>query len=146
MTLRRLTPFLLALLALAACRPATPEDPVAVGPPAEEPRDYAEAVVGTYEASLPAASGVGRHVALALREDGSATMETDYRNNEAPIRQLGTWDVEGERVVVMLTDQDGRPVEERLAFARTGDDLALVDYDPAAYGSEGLTLRRTSVY
>ncbi|MCL4298272.1 MAG: copper resistance protein NlpE N-terminal domain-containing protein [Anaerolineae bacterium] len=102
--------------------------------------------VGTYQASLPAASSPGRQMSLTLRLDGTAELSTDYLNGEAPVVETGTWqDNNDGTATVSLTGQAGGVVYEApvvITFQLRGNTLTAVAYDQTLYGSEGLTLER----
>jgi uncharacterized lipoprotein NlpE involved in copper resistance len=93
---------------------------------------------------LPAASSPGRQITLALLDDGSAIMTTDYQNGEPPVTERGEW---GENaigdVMLDLTEGPQGPYDEPVAivFAVNEDgSLTAVEYDVAVYGTEGLEL------
>ena len=101
---------------------------------------------GTYTASLPAASGPGRLVALTLNADGSAEMSTDYQNGKPPIVEVGSWqDNRDGTATVMLTGRaDGTQYfqPDVITFGLQGNELKAIAWDQAVYGSEGLTLTK----
>jgi heat shock protein HslJ/uncharacterized lipoprotein NlpE involved in copper resistance len=106
-----------------------------------------EAYVGSYGASLPAASNPARTITLTLEADGTVTMITDYQNGEAPIVEVGGWGVNDDgSATVTLTGQSDRtyeiPVE--ILFTLAGSTLTATDYDAAIYGTEGLILEKQS--
>jgi uncharacterized lipoprotein NlpE involved in copper resistance len=119
--------------------------PVAT-PPAEEPDADASAVtaVAVYQSDvMPAASSPGRVITLTLNSDNTIVMTTDFMNDEPPIVQVGAW-AEGDdgQFTVTLT---GTPAEtyaepEVIVFAQEDGQLVAVEYDPAVWGEEGLTL------
>jgi heat shock protein HslJ/uncharacterized lipoprotein NlpE involved in copper resistance len=101
--------------------------------------------VGTYVASLPAASSPGRAITLTVAADGAATMTTDYQNGEAPLVELGNWVDNGDgTATVTLTGQESStyevPVE--IVFALDAGTLTATTYDQTLYGTEGLTLEK----
>lgn len=102
--------------------------------------------VGTYQATLPAASSPGREMSLRLRLDNTAELSSDYRNGHAPIVETGTWqDNKDGAASVSLTGQAGGVVYEApvvLTFRLDGNTLTAVEYDKTLYGSEGITLKR----
>jgi heat shock protein HslJ/uncharacterized lipoprotein NlpE involved in copper resistance len=102
--------------------------------------------VGTYQASLPAASSPGRDMSLSLKLDNAAELSADYRNGEAPIVETGTWqDNNDGTATVSLTGQAGGVVYEApvvITFRLDGSTLTAVAYDQTLYGSEGITLER----
>lgn len=102
--------------------------------------------VGTYQASLPAASSPGREMSLGLKLDNTAELSSDYRNGEAPIVETGAWqDNNDGTATVSLTGQAGGVVYEApvvITFQLNGSILTAVAYDPTLYGSEGITLER----
>jgi hypothetical protein len=129
-----------------AAAPAADQEPAAVAPtaaPAEA--EVAEvAYAGTYTAQLPAADSPGRDITLTLAEDGSATMTTDYLNDQPPIVETGTWQANPDgTATVTLTAQGDREYFEPqvIVFQLEGEALSSVVFDPSVYG-EGLTLTR----
>ena len=102
--------------------------------------------VGTYSASLPAASGPGRVVTLSLNGDGSADMSTDFQNGKPPIVEVGTWQDNGDgTVTVTLTGRaDGTMYAQPdvITFGLQGTELKAIAWDQVVYGSEGLTLSK----
>ena len=102
--------------------------------------------VGMYTASLPAASSPGRDIVLFLSADGAAELSTDYLNGEAPIVEIGTWQEDaGGTATVSLTGRPGGPVYDQpdvITFQLEDGTLTAVEYDPAMYGSEGLSLEK----
>ena len=102
--------------------------------------------VGMYTASLPAASSPGRDIVLFLSADGAAELSTDYLNGEAPIVEIGTWQEDaGGTATVSLTGRPGGPVYDQpdvINFQLEDGTLTTVEYDPAMYGSEGLSLEK----
>jgi heat shock protein HslJ len=101
--------------------------------------------VGFYLASLPAASSPGRAITLTLESDGSASMVTDYLNDEEPISEVGTWVVNNDgSATVTLTGQVDRTYEVPVAitFSLEGTTLTATEFDERLYGSEGLTLEK----
>lgn len=102
--------------------------------------------VGTYTASLPAASSPGREMTLTLNADGTAQRRTDYLNGEAPIEESGTWLDNGDGTATLTLT--GRPdgtiydTPDVITFALSGNTLTATAYDTSLYGSEGLTLQK----
>jgi hypothetical protein len=118
---KRLAPLLITTL-LAACQSAS------------------EKVSGTYEATLPAASGPGRVLELELNEDQAATLDTDFLDGQEAIVQKGSWARSGQdSLTVYFIEKDGSMVLDTLGLRIQGSQLILRD---TAYGSEGATLMR----
>jgi uncharacterized lipoprotein NlpE involved in copper resistance len=109
---------------------------------AAQPADF----VGTYAASLPAASGPGRQVTLVLNADNTVQLSTDFQNGKPPIVEVGTWQDNGDgTVTVMLTGRaDGTPFNQPdvITFGLQGNELRAIAWDTNVYGSEGLTLTK----
>ena len=80
---------------------------------------------------------------LTLNPDGSATMSTDYLNGQPVIVETGTWQVNDDGTVTTSFTQVGENVlatPDVITFAQQDNALVAVEFDPEAYGSEGLTL------
>lgn len=81
---------------LSACASVTAYTPTpqavaaAAVPPAQELHSD---IAGAYVTQLLSASTPEREIVLVLYRDGSARMQTDLRNNEMPLLEIGTWDV-----------------------------------------------------
>lgn len=71
-----------------------------------------EAVVGIYKVMLPGASSPGLDMTLYLNVDNSVRQVSDYLNGEAPIVEVGSWQIEGNQVLVTLTGQVGKPYDQ----------------------------------
>ena len=100
---------------------------------------------GTYSSGvLPAASTPGREYTLTLEEDYTATLVADYKTEDRPVVDTGTWEVHDSALSVTFTDRFGFPLEENIQmdFEITEGALSLVDYDKSRWGIMGLTLLR----
>lgn len=97
-----------------------------------------EPVVGIYKALLPAASSPGIDSTLYLNIDNTVRLVEDYLNGEPAIEEVGTWQSEGERVVVTFTGQPDRTYDTPIAvtFTLTANGLATSPAEDA-YGSAG---------
>jgi uncharacterized lipoprotein YbaY/uncharacterized lipoprotein NlpE involved in copper resistance len=71
----------------------------------------AEEVVGIYKVMLPAASSPGLDITLYLNVDNTVRQVSDYLNGDPAVEEVGVWQIEGDRVVVTLTGQEGQPYE-----------------------------------
>lgn len=99
---------------------------------------------------MPAASSPGLQLTLALFEDGSLTLVSDYMNPGEIVVEIGTWsEAEDSSLAISLTGQieeDGDATTEYdapLEFVFTVNDdgsLSLVDEEGALFGEAGLTL------
>lgn len=104
------------------------------------------AFAGNYASgTLPAASSPGRELTLALAADGTASLTSDYLNDEAPIVELGTWsaDADAGEVSVSLTGRPDAVYEAPTEFTfAVGEDggLTATVWDETLFGSEGLSL------
>lgn len=102
--------------------------------------------VGSYGASLPAASSPGREIRLSLKLDNSAELSTDYLNGEVPIIETGSWQDNGDdTATISLSGRADGVVYEAptvITFQLSGSTLTTVKYDQSLFGSEGLTLTR----
>jgi len=132
--------------------------PEARRPGGEQAQDELQAkLAGAYTARIPAASSPGREIILVLYADGTARLHTDFRNNEMPVIELGSWSgialAEGSppaaTLELILTGTRERAYEqsERLVFGvseggQADTELTALEYDPARYGEEGLQLSR----
>ena len=98
-------------------------------------------VPGTYETSLPAASGGGeRHVSVTLNPSGSAALSTAFSGRPSRSLVQGTW-TRGEGGVVIVTLKG--PRAEQIIFQHAGDELIAKDWDRAVWGEAGPgTLKR----
>ena len=97
-----------------------------------------------YAADLPAADAAGRQVTLELEPSGRVALVMDYEDKGA-IVQTGTWRAEetstGEtRLILSLTEQEGRQLDEMIVFELRGDKLVAVAYDTFVWGDQGLVL------
>ena len=111
----------------------------------DEPKPDVD-VVSYVSDVLPAASSVGRVIALSLGSDGSAAFATDFLNGEDVIVELGEW-VENEdgTITVTLTGREDLTFDEPIVITFEEDadgTLVAVEYDETRFGSEGLTLFR----
>ncbi|HSO27800.1 MAG TPA: hypothetical protein VLS48_06990 [Anaerolineales bacterium] len=100
-----------------------------------------------YSAELPAAHASDRTVTLELEPNGRAALLMDTADKGVVV-QTGVWRAEqtssGEtRVIVSLTEQNGRQLDEMIVFEVHDDQLVAVAYDEFIWGSEGLTLNAT---
>ncbi len=144
----RFTPAIDKLGALVQSITVTPGQADATAPTAPEaPATPAEPATasfsGTYTATLPAADTPGRAMILTLNPDGSATMSTDYLNGQPAIVETGTWQVNDDGTVTTSFTQVGENMlatPDVITFAQQDNALVAVEFDPEAYGSEGLTL------
>lgn len=144
----RFTPAIDKLGALVQSITVTPGQADAAAPTAAEapatPAEPATAnLSGTYTATLPAADTPGRAMILTLNPDGSATMSTDYLNGQPAIVETGTWQVNDDGTVTTSFTQVGENIlatPDVITFAQQDNALVAVEFDPEAYGSEGLTL------
>lgn len=105
--------------------------------------------VGSYGASLPAASSPGREISLKLKLDNSAELSTDYLNGEVPIIETGFWQDNGDSTATLsLSGRTDGVVYEAptvVTFQLNGMTLTAVEYDETLFGSEGLTLTRQEI-
>ncbi|TVR93213.1 MAG: META domain-containing protein [Spirochaetaceae bacterium] len=128
-------------------------------PPEREParEELQTELVGAYIARVPAASSPGREITLVLYADGTARLHTDFRNNEMPVIELGSWSVVDlaadappeATLELILTRGRQRVYEqpERVVFGvselgQPGTLLTALEYDRARFGEEGLQLER----
>lgn len=89
---------------------------------------------GTYETTLPAASGGGeRYVRVSLTPDGFAAVSSSFSGRPSRFLGEGTWQRDGSLVSVNL----GGPRAERLVFRHAGDQLVGHEWDHATWGEAG---------
>lgn len=95
---------------------------------AEEPAPtlQAEDVTGIYKALLPGGSSPGIDSTLYLNADNTVRRVDDYLNDEAPIIEVGRWEIAGDQVVVTYTGQEDRPYDSLTIAAYNVDDGVLV--------------------
>jgi uncharacterized lipoprotein NlpE involved in copper resistance len=88
---------------------------------------------GIYKAFLPSASCCGQDISLYLNVDGTANLQTDYLNGEAPITESGSWNLNpaGEVVVTL----NGGLQVLVLEFS---DSVLKSTAETTVYGSEGI--------
>lgn len=99
---------------------------------------------GRYTGELPAADAAGRKITLDLETSGRAALVMDYVD-KGTIVQTGTWRTESSssgtvRLIVSLTEQNGRQLDEMIVFELRGSQLVAVAYDALIWGNQGLTL------
>lgn len=98
---------------------------------------------------LPAASSPGLQMSLVLYDDGSVNMVNDYMNDEDPIIEVGTWEVDEEdgTLTVTLTGQVDGVYEEPdvLVFSQDGDELTAIEKDETIYGNNDLVFTEQSL-
>ena len=91
----------------------------------------ARTAAGTYAAVVPAASGGGeRQVSVVLQNDGTATVSSAVSGRPSRFTVTGTWEQNGERVVVNTDLQ-------RMVFDYAGNRLVAREWDRAAWGEAG---------
>ncbi len=101
----------------------------------------------TYLSLSPAADGPALLRALALNTDGTATMTSDYYNDQPLIVEDGTWTENADGTITLtLTGQDGQkyPTPDVITFDLVDDTLTAVEYDQDLYGSAGLTMKQAA--
>ena len=59
--------------------------------------------VGTYTRTAAASGNTTITQTLTLKEDSSATLESNYHNNKPPIIEVGRWEISNEKVKLTLT-------------------------------------------
>lgn len=124
---------------------ASPEAVAAEAPAAEQPAAQdADALTRTFLSLQPAASSPALLRALAFAEDGTATLTSDYYEDEDLIVESGTWVDNGDgTLTVTLTGRGEQTYFQPIVitFALEDDVLTAVEYDEDLYGSAGLTMR-----
>jgi len=92
------------------------------------------------KAFLPAASSMGRDVTLYLNADGTARLNTDYLNDEAPIVEVGIWEAQDGAVRVTLAGRPGQaPYAAPDVMQLTPQD-GILQAQGARLGDDGITL------
>lgn len=105
------------------------------------------ALFQTYLSLSPAADSSALLRALALNTDGTATMTSDYYNDQPVIVQDGTWTENADgTITVTLTGQDGQlyMTPDVITFDVVDDTLTAVTYDQDLYGSNGLIMKQAA--
>ncbi len=128
----------------AATPPTAEPQPAAVPAPAPVTAvtPAAQGPEGTYLTLRPAADGGLTTMALQLKPEGAAELNSSY-TDAAPIVQTGTWQANGDATLtVTLTDVDGKKMAQPtvVKFNQEGTFLNAVAYDKAIFGAEGLKL------
>lgn len=85
---------------------------------------------GTYAAVVPEGAGGERQVSVVLQKDGTATVSSAVSGRPSRFTVTGTWQQNGERVVVNTDLQ-------RLVFDHTGNQLVAREWDRTAWGEAG---------
>lgn len=101
----------------------------------------------TYLSLSAAADSPALLRALALNSDGTATLTSDYYNDQPLIVQDGTWTENADgTITVTLTGQDGQltTTPDVITFDVDDDTLTAVTYDQDLYGSNGLTMKQAA--
>jgi hypothetical protein len=124
-------------------KPAQPIPPTrATIPP--ELRDCLEMYAGQYSAEGKLAShpNAKRIVTLWLRRDWKATLTTSYQGSpHIPMTEAGNWRCDKNVASVVLTEANGQPQRNELAFELREGELVAIRFDAKRYG-EGLKLKR----
>jgi uncharacterized membrane protein len=98
---------------------------------------------GLYSALLPGIHSLGRFITLDVTSDNTVLLTQDYRNRQPLILQKGTWERLGSgKIVIHLTDIDGRKENEVLIFQRDKRGALVLKGYSTTYGSSGLRLER----
>ena len=105
---------------------------------------FAAPAMAIFHGEAPAAGGPGRKIELRLKADGTMSMVSDYRNNNAPITEDGHWSpVSVEQIDLIIERRDGVATgPNTLHFVRQRDVLRTTP-DSTQFGSQGLQLRQT---
>jgi hypothetical protein len=124
-------------------KPAQPVPPTEAAIPPEL-RDCLNTYAAQYSAEGKLAShpNAKRIVTLVLRRDWKATLTTDYQGSaHVPLTEAGTWRCDGGRASIVLTEANGQPERNELAFEIRDGELVATRFDAKRYG-EGLKLKR----
>jgi uncharacterized membrane protein len=98
---------------------------------------------GLYSAELPGVRSAGRFITLDITREGDVILTQDYRNNQPLIVQKGSWErLSTGRIVIHLTEIDGRKESEILIFERDRRGGMLLKGYSSTYGQSGLRLER----
>lgn len=91
-------------------------------------------LMGTYENSLPAASGGGeRTVGVMLMANRAAAITSAFSGQPNRFFVQGKWDRIGNQVILSIAG----PRPERLVFEYVDGQLVAKDWDPRTWGSDG---------
>ena len=98
---------------------------------------------GLYTSLLTGANGLDRFLSLDLSSDQTVLLTQDYRNSQPLIVQKGTWrHLSAGKIVVHLTEIDGRESNELIIFRRDKRGGLVVKGYSSTYGADGLRLER----
>lgn len=98
---------------------------------------------GLYSTELPGVRSKGRFITLDITRDGGAILTQDYRNRQPLIVQKGSWErLSTGRIVLHLTETDGREESEVLIFERDRRGALQLKGYSSTYGHSGLRLER----
>jgi uncharacterized lipoprotein NlpE involved in copper resistance len=82
-------------------------------------------LAGLYKGIGRSAGCCGRDITLYLGIDGTASLNTDFMNGDAPILEVGAWKQSGPMVTLTLTGEPNRPNEQPAIVSLTFDGTTL---------------------
>ncbi len=124
----------LSVIVGLACKDA-PKDSAETGPPQSAAMGTPSAV-GVYTGTLPAADAGARKFTLTLMTSSEAELLTEY-TGKGVVTSRGTWTAAGSDLIITLAPADAIGSPETLEYRIEGDGLTPVQWDSAAWGSEG---------
>jgi uncharacterized lipoprotein NlpE involved in copper resistance len=90
---------------------------------------------------LPAADSPGLIITAIFDDDGTLMVSSDYQNDEDPVVEVGTWEEDGDEIVITLTGTEDEEYDEPYVIPLTvQEDGSLFADVPELFGEEGLTL------
>lgn len=101
-----------------------------------------ESLVGDYSSGeMPSADTQGLKMTLTLNEDGSATVSTDYMNDEPPYEEVGDWALNADATVTLnITGQvDKANDKPQVIEMNVLPDGSLKTTSPDFYAGKGIT-------
>ncbi len=95
-------------------------------------------IMGIYKGALPAATCCGQDLNLYLNFDNTAQLITDYLNGEAPLVEIGTWEIDDSQVFVTITGQENQAYDNPNLITFSYQDDTLTSVEEEGSGSLGL--------
>ncbi len=100
-------------------------------------------IAGLYTSKPPAADEPDRFITLDLEPNHVAEMRIAGPGEAPVVVKRGIWMAHAdERVRVILSDQDGRPIRDDITFHLEKKILRAIIYDEQIYGKTDLILKR----
>lgn len=90
-----------------------------------------ENVVGIYKTMLPGGSSPGLDITLYLNVDDTARVVSDYLNDEAPIEEIGRWELVDDQVIVTVTGRADSDYDTPVVTTLNPNNGTLVETEAA---------------